>query len=99
MPAVGNGVLGVEVVPAVVALLVAVRLALQGRSFEEIPELEPVLLVDLFGLGFGDLVVGHGAAKQQRRCTVLTPSGAAGQLVPGTCNTTAAMSSLSEPPV
>src|SRR4051794_21152983 len=63
VPAVGDGVFGVEVVAAVVALLVAVRLALQGGSLHEIPELEPVLLIDGLGLRVGDLVLGQGAKK------------------------------------
>src|SRR3954447_12131296 len=59
VPAVRDRVVRVEVVQAVGALLLAVGLALQDGPLGEVPELDPVLLVDLLRLGLRDLVVAH----------------------------------------
>src|SRR5262245_9882445 len=66
VPAVGDLLVGVEVVEAVVALLVAVGHALQDRVFCEVAQLDGELLVDLFGLGDGEVVVGHGVPELSR---------------------------------
>src|SRR5438876_245480 len=58
MPAVRDVVVGIQVVEAVTALLVAIRLALEYGILGEMLELECQLLIDLFGLGRGQ-VVGH----------------------------------------
>src|SRR3954469_7450257 len=59
VPAVGDlgGVL--EVVEAVLALLLALRLTLQDGVVGEMAELDRQLLVDLLRLGIRDDVVGH----------------------------------------
>src|SRR5258706_11775413 len=59
VPAVRDGLVGVQIEQAVGALLVAVRPAFEHCIFREVLELKRELLVDLFGLGLGQLVVGH----------------------------------------
>src|SRR6478735_5368440 len=54
MPAVGNLLIDVRIVEAVVTALVAVGLTAQDRIFREVAQLNRQLLVDLFGLGFGE---------------------------------------------
>src|SRR4029453_1115349 len=48
-----------EVVPAFLAFLLALRLCLQDRVVRQVPQFDRELLVDLLGFRFGDLVVGH----------------------------------------
>src|SRR5260370_365191 len=63
MPAIRNLLIGLDVIQAVVAALFSVRLAAQNGIFSEVTQLHGQLLVDLFRLGFGQLVfvVGHAA--------------------------------------
>src|SRR5205807_9980222 len=49
-----------EVVPAVLAMLLALRLSLEHRVVRQVPQLDGELLVDLLRFRFGDLVVSHG---------------------------------------
>src|SRR5678815_2570649 len=59
VPAVREVGVRIEVVQTVVALLVAVRLALEHRVLGQVAQLERQLLVDLFRLGAGQIVVSH----------------------------------------
>ena len=70
---------------AVLALLVARRLALQHRVLGEVAELDRQLLVDLLRFGFGDHVIGHRtklpgcpAGKPRQRSVVCCSDAARG---------------------
>src|SRR6185295_3408186 len=49
VPAIGDVVVGIEVVEAVAALLFSQRMPFEHRSLGEVLQLEPVLLVDFLG--------------------------------------------------
>jgi len=59
MPAVRDVLVGVHVIEAVVAALVAVRLTLQDVVLDHVRELQRLLLVDLFRLRLREQVIGH----------------------------------------
>src|SRR3954462_11254228 len=80
MPAVREVVVSIQIVHAVVAPLITVRLTLQHRVLGEVLELQRELLVDLFGLRLGQCIVCHfrGAslpktwlALDALRCSIL----------------------------
>src|SRR5690242_9585595 len=60
MPAIRDLGRVLEVVPAVLALLLALRLSFEHRVVRQVAQLDRELLVDLLGFRFGDLVVSHG---------------------------------------
>src|SRR4029450_4093385 len=62
-----------EVVPAVLALLLALGLALEHRVVGEMAQLDRKLLVDLLGFRLGDHVVGPAGQSPIRRRLVADP--------------------------
>src|SRR3954447_24279894 len=62
VPAVGDVLVGVEVVQTVVAPLATVRLAAQDRVLRQVTELDAQLLVDRLGLRCAHVVDGLGHA-------------------------------------
>ena len=67
VPAVGDVLVGLEVVATVLALFLAGRFALQHRVLGEVPELDLQFLVNRLRFGFRDHVVGHRRKVAHRR--------------------------------
>src|SRR5205823_10934272 len=84
MPAIRNLLIGLDVIEAVVAALLRVGLTTQDRVLGEVPQLQRQFLVDLFGLGLGELVlvVGH-APHSSKNYPATARSSVVGAVVDG----------------